>query len=184
MRHSVIGWLGVAVLAGAGALSAANTPVVPATDAGIARQVIHEARMYPQLTIWDNLQVRVHDGNVELTGAVTQPYKKSDLGRLAERVSAVKSVTNDLEVLPLSPLDNQLRWQVARAIYGDPALSRYAMGALPSIHIIVDNGRVTLEGVVATQMDKQIAGMRANTAGTSFGPVVNNLQVADPPHKG
>jgi hyperosmotically inducible protein len=88
-----------------------------------------------------------------------------------------------MKVLPLSNFDDRLRLQVARAIYGSPTLSRYGMGALPSIHIIVDNGHVTLEGVVANDMDKQIAGMRASSAGLGFGPVVNNLRVENPKSK-
>jgi hyperosmotically inducible protein len=80
-------------------------------------------------------------------------------------------------------MDDTLRWQVARAIYGNPVLSRYGLGALPSIHIIVDDGHVTLEGVVSTEMDKQIAGMQASSAGLSFGQVVNNLRVENPSSK-
>jgi hyperosmotically inducible protein len=97
----------------------------------------------------------------------------------------VAGVTNQLEVLPLSPFDDRLRLQIARAVYGHTALSRYAYQSLPPIHIIVDNGRVTLEGVVNNDMEKQIAGMQASSAGLSFGPVVNNLRVENPkPKKG
>ncbi len=92
-------------------------------------------------------------------------------------------MTNRLEVLPLSPMDDRLRLQVARAIYRDPTLSRYAIQAIPPIHIIVDNGHVTLEGVVNNAMEKQVAGLRASAAGLSFGPVVNNLKVENPPKK-
>jgi len=122
---------------------------------------------------------------VQLLGQVSQPFKKDDLGRIARSVPGVTSVTNDLQVLPLSPMDDQLRLRVARAVYGDAVLNRYALGALPPIHIIVDNGRVTLEGSVGTEMEKQVAGMRASSAGLSFGAVVNNLRVEHPaPHKG
>jgi hyperosmotically inducible periplasmic protein len=105
------------------------------------------------------------------------------MARLAQRVPGVRSVTNDLEVLPLSNFDDQLRIQVARAIYRDPVLSRYGIQAVPPIHIIVDNGHVTLEGVVNNDMEKNVAGIRANGAGLSFGSVVNNLRVENPSHK-
>jgi hyperosmotically inducible protein len=133
--------------------------------------------------LWDDVSFRVQNGSVELLGAVNQPYKKSDLQKIIQHVPGVTAVTNELKVLPLSTFDDRLRVQVARAIYRDPTLSRYAMGAIPSIHIIVDNGHVTLTGVVNSQMEKQIAGMRASGAGLGFGPVVNQITVENPPNK-
>jgi hyperosmotically inducible protein len=152
----------------------ADTPA-GAPQADISKHVTHEILMYPYYTIWDNINFRVSGGSVELTGEVTQPCKKNDVGSLVQNVPGVASVTNDIKVLPLSTMDDQLRLQVARAIYGYPALSRYGMGSLPSIHIVVDNGHVTLDGVVDTAMDKQIAGIRAGMT-MSFS-VTNNLQV-------
>jgi hyperosmotically inducible protein len=102
------------------------------------------------------------------------------LQKIVGGIPGVKSVTNDLQVLPLSNVDDRLRVQVARAIYRDSVLSRYGMQALPPIHIIVDNGHVTLEGVVSTEMEKNVAGIRAGGAGLSFGQVVNNLRVETP----
>jgi len=160
----------------AGAAST-NRAYVPQGDDAIAKAVRHEIVMYPRYSIWDDVSFRVADGQVELTGAVSQPYKKEDIGRLAAKVPGVVSVTNDLKVLPLSPFDDRLRLQVGRAIYSDPSLRRYATMALPPIHIIVENGHVTLDGVVNNNLEKQIAGMRAASVGLSFGPVVNNLQV-------
>ena len=154
------------------------------TDTQIAGKITHEVRMYPRYTIWDNVAVRVREGEVELTGQVSQPFKKADLGRLAQRVPGVRSVTNQLEVLPTSFFDDRLRLQIARAIYRDPVLSRYAIQAIPPIHIIVDNGRVTLEGVVSTDMEKNVAGIRAGQAGLSLGQVTNNLRVENPSKKG
>jgi hyperosmotically inducible protein len=114
---------------------------------------------------------------VTLTGQVTNPVLKSDAQNVVKRVEGVTNVVNNIEVLPLSPMDNQIRRAVARAIYGDPTLStRYGFQAMPSIHIIVKNGHVRLEGVVANQMDKQIAGTRANTVPNVFS-VENDLQV-------
>jgi hyperosmotically inducible protein len=154
------------------------------SDSAIAANAAHEIRMYPRYTIWDYVQLQVRDGNLELTGEVSQPFKKADLGRLMQHVPGVVSVTNRLEVLPTSPFDDRLRIQVARAIYGDPAFTRYALQAVPPVHIIVDNGRVTLEGVVGSEMDKNLAYQRASGAGLSFGPVINNLQVEKPARKG
>jgi hyperosmotically inducible protein len=163
------------------AMAAAKGPAnITYTDAELASKVAHEVRMYSWYSIWDNISVRVTNGNVDLLGQVSQPYKKADLQRLADRVPGVRSVTNDLTVLPLSNFDDQLRVQVARAIYRDTVLSRYALQAVPPIHIIVDNGQVTLEGVVNSQMEKEVAGIRANGAGLSFGPVVNHLRVETP----
>ena len=143
----------------------------------------HEVLVYPRYTIWDDISFRVSNGQVELFGAVSQPFKKSDIEKIVKQVPGVNSVSDGIKVLPLSDFDNRLRLQVARAIYGDPAMFQYRNQALPSIHIIVDNGHVTLTGVVTTDMEKQIAGMRANGAGLSFGTVVNNLQVEHPAKK-
>jgi hyperosmotically inducible protein len=175
-------------MAGALAVSAAvaathDSANVPRTDAEIAKSVRHEILMYPNYTIWDDISFRVDNGSVELLGAVNQPFKKQDLGRLVQRVPGVASVTNELRVLPLSPNDDRLRLQVARAIYRDPALSRYGMQAVPPIHIIVENGHVTLDGIVNNQLEKQVAGMRASSAGLSFGPVINNLRVENGSNK-
>jgi hyperosmotically inducible protein len=172
-------------LALAGALSvgmaAAKAPVnVAYTDPELAAKVAHEIRMYSRYNVWDNVNVRVVHGHVELVGQVSQPYKKADLQRIVDRIPGVESVENELRVLPLSPMDDQLRLQVARAIYRDSVLSRYALQAVPPIHIIVDNGHVTLEGVVNSDMEKNIAGIRANGAGLSFGSVTNNLRVETP----
>lgn len=149
-------------------------------DAYIVRSVRHEVLTYPNYTLWDDITFRVDNGNVILSGAVTQPFKKDDLGKIVQGIPGVSSVTNDLKVLPLSDFDDRLRRQVARAIFTDPLLSRYAMGAIPSIHIIVDNGHVTLTGEVSSKADREMAGFRANDAGLSFGPIVNNLQVEQP----
>lgn len=179
MRHTILNKLMiVAALAGVGIAGAASNTSY--SDADIAAKLTHEIRMYPWYTIFDNISFRVNEGAIELTGAVSEPYKKADLGRIAQRVPGVSSVTNELEVLPLSPMDNQLRFQVARAIYRDPVLSRYGLQVIPPIHIIVDNGHVTLEGVVSTEMEKNVAGIRANGAGLSFGQVTNNLRVENP----
>ena len=172
-----------ATLALAGVAGAATAPSGSYTDSEIAAKAAHEIRMYSRYTIWDNIDLRVQDGNLELMGQVSQPFKKQDLQRIVQRVPGVTSVTNELEVLPTSFNDDNLRLRVARAIYRDPALSRYAIQAVPPIHIIVNNGHVTLEGVVNNELEKNVAGMRASSAGLSFGPVRNNLRVENPSKK-
>lgn len=183
MKSRILSQLFVAGALLVGAASASSTPVAPQSDEALASRVRHEIVMYPYYGIFDNIQYEVVNGNVSLTGAVTQPWKKSDLGKDVQKIPGVASVTNELEVLPLSPMDNSLRFQIARAIYRDPSLSRYAIQAVPPIHIIVDNGRVTLEGVVNNDLEKQVAGTRAASAGLSFGPVINNLRVENPSTK-
>ena len=185
MKNRMLKFMLASLIITAGAVMGANTdPNGASTDTQIAAKVAHEMRMYSRYTIWDNIAVRVREGDVELTGQVSQPFKKADLGRLAQRVAGVRSVTNQLEVLPTSFFDDRLRLQIARAIYRDPVLSRYAIQSVPPIHIIVDNGHVTLEGVVNNDMEKNVAGIRAGQAGLSFGQVTNNLRVENPGKKG
>jgi hyperosmotically inducible protein len=181
MKQKLLGIAITGMLATAG--FAATTTTVPQTDAEIANKIAKEFRMYSRYTIWDNVNLRVNEGEVELLGEVSLPWKKKDLERLAERVPGVTSVTNNLRVLPTSFYDDQLRVRIARAIYRHPVLSRYAIQPVPPIHIIVDNGTVRLEGVVNNEMEKTVAGMQAGTAGLSFGTVENNLRVENPSKK-
>lgn len=184
MRHTILNkFMIAAAVFGLGIAGAATNNTVSASDAGIAKKLTHEIRMYPRYSIFDNVSFLVDEGRVELLGEVSEPYKKADLGRIAQRVPGVTSLSNELKVLPPSFMDNRLRIEVAHAIYRDPMLSRYAIEPVPSIHIIVDNGHVTLEGVVSTSMEKNVAGLRAAGAGLSFGPVVNNLHVENPSAK-
>ena len=155
----------------------------PASDDQIAKQVRHVVLSYPYYYIWDQVGLFVHDGQVELTGAVTEPFKKADLASLVARIPGVTGVTNEIKVLPPSPMDERLRHQVARAIFSYSSLAQYAAGPQPSIHIVVDNGRVTLSGIVSSDGDKQLAGIRAMGAGLSLGQVVNNLEVEHPSAK-
>ena len=171
------------VAVGSAMASADQMPAATDNDAQIVQKIVHEIRLYPRYTIFDNINVKVRDGEVDLAGQVSQPFKKADMGRIAQHVAGVRSVSNEIEVLPTSLFDDRLRLQVARSIYRDPSLSRYAIQAIPPIHIIVDNGHVTLEGVVNNDMEKTIAGVRASQVGLSFGQVVNNLRVENPAKK-
>lgn len=146
-------------------------------ESRIAKAVRHELVMLPYFGIFDDLGFQVNGSTVTLLGQVTRPTLKSDAGNVAKKVEGVTSVVNNIEVLPLSPNDDRIRMATYRAIYGDPALSsRYGYRALPSIHIIVKNGQVRLEGVVANESDKSIAGIRANGVPGAFS-VQNELRV-------
>jgi hyperosmotically inducible protein len=169
--------LSMALLAGSAPAKVSGPPLTG--DAALTQKAIHEVLMYPYYSIFDDVNVQVANGTVHLTGEVTQPIKKSDLGKMIARISGVATVNNDLQVAPLSPFDDQLRRQVARAIYRDPFLSRYGMGTHPPIHILVNNGHVTLEGVVRTESEKEVAGIRANSS-MRLGTVMNNLRVEEP----
>jgi hyperosmotically inducible periplasmic protein len=109
-------------------------------------------------------------------GQVTRPTLKSDAENVVKRIEGVEHVNNEIEVLPVSPNDDRIRRAVFRAIYSDPTMDRYAIQAVPPIHIMVKNGNVNLEGVVATEADKNIAGIRANGVSGVFS-VKNNLRV-------
>jgi hyperosmotically inducible protein len=177
--------MAAALLVGAGMAAAAGKQAAakPETDAALANSVRHEIVMYGKYSIWDDVGIEVSNGTVHLTGVVTQPYKKADMDRLARNVAGAAQVQDDIRVLPLSPNDDRLRLRIARAIYGDPTMTRYAVEPLKPIHILVENGHVTLTGMVASEFDKQIAGTRASTAGMSFGPIVNRLVVENPATK-
>ena len=156
-----------------------NDAFVPgdASDNHIAKEVRHQLVMLPYYGIFDDIAFRVDGTKVTLLGQVTRPTLKSDAGNVTKRVEGVTEVVNQIEVLPLSPMDNQVRMAEYRAIYGDPSISmRYGYRALPSIHIMVKNGNVTLEGVVANQGDKDLINIRANGVPNVFA-VKNNLHV-------
>lgn len=128
----------------------------------VTREVRHELVMLPYYGVFDNLTYRVDGGTVTLMGQVRLPTLKSDAGNVVKRIEGVEKVDNQIQVLPVSPVDDRIRLAVYRTVFGQPPLDRYALQAVPPIHIIVDNGKVTLEGVVATQADKDMANVRAN----------------------
>jgi hyperosmotically inducible protein len=145
----------------------------------IVKEVRHELIMLPYYGVFDNLSYKVdQDGTVTLMGQVVRPVLKSDAENSVKRIEGVTKVVNNIEVLPASFNDDQIRRTTYRAIFGNPALSEYQIRSVSPIHIIVNNGHITLEGVVATQMDKQIAGIQANGVPGVFG-VVNNLVVEE-----
>ncbi len=154
----------------------AGTNNPPAQD--LANQVRHELVMLPYYNVFDDLSYSVDKGVVTLSGEVTLPVVKSDAERTVKHLEGVTQVINNIRVLPLSTFDNRIRMAEYRSIYGFGGLYRYGLGTQPSIHIIVDNGHVTLVGVVDNQVDKNLANIRANTVFGVFS-VTNNLRVAE-----
>jgi hyperosmotically inducible protein len=149
----------------------------------ITREVRHELVMLPYYGVFDNLAYKVSpDGTVTLLGQVARPVLKSDAENAVKRIEGVTNVVNNLEVLPTSFSDDRIRRAAYRAIYGNSVLNQYQMRAVPPIHIIVKNGNITLEGVVAREMDKTVAGMQANSVHGTFS-VTNNLRVEEQPEK-
>lgn len=142
----------------------------------LAKEVRHELLMLPYYSVFDNLAYKVEGGRVILYGQVVRPTLKSDAENVVKSIEGVSGVKNEIEVLPTSPMDDQLRRALYRSIYGESGLSRYSVASVPSIHIIVKNGHATLEGVVDNEMDKNLAGMRANGVPNVFS-VDNNLRV-------
>jgi BON domain-containing protein len=164
-------WLIVSALAVTAAMAAP-----PPTLSPLENHVRHELVMLPYLNVFDDISFRVDGNTVTLFGEVTRPVLKSDAENVVKHVEGVARVENQIEVLPLSSFDDGIRLRTARAIYGYPALQRYGLGAQPSIHIIVKNGNVTLAGFVSTDMDKQLAFLRANSVPGVFA-VNNQLQI-------
>ena len=142
----------------------------------VEREVRHELVTLPFYGVFDNLAFKVDGGTVTLLGQVSRPTLKTDAERVVRSIEGVESVINRIEVLPLSPYDDRIRLATYRTIYGNTALNRYALQAVPPIHIIVKNGNVTLEGVVANEGDKNIADIRARSVPGVFS-VTNNLRV-------
>ncbi len=145
-------------------------------EAALAEQVRHQLVMLPWYSVFDNLQYTVQGNEVVLSGEVVRPVVKDEAASAVKHIKGVQEVDDQIEVLPLSPFDNQIRRAELREIYSFPSLQRYGMGTMPSIHIIVKNGHVTLEGVVDNQSDKDVAGLRANGVPNVFS-VTNNLRV-------
>jgi len=149
-----------------------------ANEQHIAKEVRHELLMLPYYSIFDDLEFSVNDNSVTLLGAVTNPTLKKDAENAVKHIEGVSAVNNQIKVLPPSPEDDRIRLQVARAIDHQGGLYRYFQGAVGSIHIIVDNGHVTLKGVVDNQADDTMAKLAANQVPGVFS-VKDELQVAN-----
>lgn len=143
-------------------------------DTRLAHDIGRALESYTRLTIFDEVNATVENGVVALTGKVTMPFKREDLGRRVAEIDGVVEVQNNLGVLPVSPFDDRLRYRIARAIYGNPSFWNYAAMANPPIHIIVENGRVRLTGVVNSNVERMLA--RSLATGWGELSVVNELR--------
>jgi hyperosmotically inducible protein len=157
-------------------ISAMSAPAWAADreDLQIFRDLSQQVLRYPQFTIFDSINAHVEDGVVTLTGKVTMPYKRDDIAERVARVDGVHEVRNQVTVLPVSQFDDELRFRIARAIYGNSNFWTYGAMVNPPIHIIVENGRVTLEGVVNSNVDRMLARSIASSYGAFS--VTNNLK--------
>ena len=161
------------------ALAAVAPAQHPPSERGrmrIEREVRHELVMLPYYTVFDNLSFKVDGGRVTLLGQVTRPTLKQDAENAVRGIEGVEKIDNRIEVLPPSPNDDRIRRAVYGAIFSTPGIDRYTLSAVPSIHIIVNRGHVTLEGVVANQADKNTAEIKAKGVPGAFS-VTNNLQL-------
>jgi hyperosmotically inducible protein len=164
------------ILAVACAMSAA--PVICRADTktpALVDRVIDAIQRYDRLSIFDDIKVEVDNAAVRLTGRVTTPLKRDEIGLKVRTLDGVGSLVNDIQVLPLSPFDTQLRQKIATAIYTYPPFWHYASMAVPPIHIVVEHGHVTLTGRVANQMDRDLAFARAQVPGAFS--VTNELKI-------
>jgi len=173
----------VAVLAlatlviGAYTANAATTTHNQMTDEQrLSKQVRHALVTIPWYGVFDNLEYTMNGSEVTLSGQVVQPYIKDDAEKAVKHVEGVTRVIDHITVLPLSRFDDRIRRAEYHAIFGESELSRYSLGAIPSIHIIEDNGHVTLVGVVNNQMDANVARIRALSVPGVFS-VTNNLRI-------
>jgi hyperosmotically inducible protein len=154
-----------------------------ANEQHIAKEVRHELLMLPYYSIFDDLEFSVNGDTVTLMGAVVNPTLKKDAENAVKHIEGVRQVENQIKVLPPSPEDDRIRVQVARAIYNQDGLYRYFQGAVGSIHIIVENGHVTLKGVVDNQSDDTMAKMAANQVPGVFS-VKDELQIGGQSNQG
>jgi hyperosmotically inducible protein len=165
MRKSIVSLVVVFGLLGSTAFAGQRK------DLQIFNDVSNQVQRYVYYTIFDDVNASINQGEVTLVGKVTMPFKAKEIEKRVARVEGVTKVVNKLEVLPVSPFDDELRFKIARAIYGSPSFWRYAAMAHPPIHVVVERGRVTLTGVVSSNVDR----MLARSLATSFTALsVNN----------
>ena len=156
--------------------AATTTQNQAADEQSLNKHVHHALVMNPWYRVFDNIEYQLNGTQVVLSGQVVLPVTKSDAEKAVKHVDGVTEVVDNIQVLPVSRFDDQIRRAEFRRIFSGDTLGRYAMGAVPSIHIIVNNGHVTLEGSVMNQMDSNIARIRANEVPGVFS-VTNNLHI-------
>jgi hyperosmotically inducible protein len=166
-----------AVILGGLTQAKTSTEISPRALERIQKEIRHELVMVPLLSVFDHLAYKLNGSELTLFGQVTRPSLKSDAENAVKSIEGVERVDNQIEVLPVSLLDNTLRIRLYRAIYGFGQLQKYALGVNQPIRIIVKNGHVTLEGVVDNTVDRDIAEIQARGVADAFS-VKNHLQVA------
>ncbi len=154
----------------------ANEALSPESQDKLVREVRHELIMLPYYNVFDNLTFGIDGRTVTLNGQVVQPVTRSDAENSVKHIEGVEKVINNIEILPPSNMDDRIRRRAYESIYSYGPLFKYGNMAVPPIHIIVRNGRITLEGVVDSESDKNYAGVRANMVPGTF-QVTNNLRV-------
>ena len=160
LKKLMLGALALAVL-----VTPASAQAQERKNLQILNDVGHQVRQYTRFTIFDDGSASIDNGVVTLTVKVTAPFKKDDIAARVAHVSGVETVRNEIGVLPVSPFDDNLRYRIARAIYGNSNFWQYAAMANPPIHIIVERGRVTLTGVVNSNVERMLARSLATTFG-------------------
>jgi hyperosmotically inducible protein len=169
--------LATALALGLSSQAFAQEPALERANLSVFKDVSNQVLGYVNFTVFDDIAASVENGTVTLTGQVTMPYKKEDIARRVSRIAGVNVVQNKIQVLPVSIFDDELRFRIARAIYGNPAFWHYANMAQPPIHIVVKNGHVVLSGVVNSNVERALA----RSLATGFGAfdVTNALKTDD-----
>jgi len=178
LRFSFAAILAGVMCIGVGASSALAATTTTPDISAIPNRVQHEMAMLPWYGVFDHLEYQVNGTEVTLSGQVISEHAvtRDDAGKFVRSIPGVSNVVNNIEVLPPSVFDNQIRRAEFRTVFSQADLGRYTMGAIPQVHIIVKNGHVTLEGVVMNEMDKNMAGLFANSVPGVF-TVENNLRI-------
>jgi osmotically-inducible protein OsmY len=156
MKHTLTTSIAALMLAASVSTARAAQPI-ERKDFQVAKDIVTSVDRYTQFTIFDDINANVKDGAVTLTGRVTMPYKRDEIGKRVAAIDGVRTVRNDIEVLPVSQFDDELRHRIARSIYGNSNFWNYAAMPNPPIHIVVEHGRVTLTGVVTSDVDRMLA---------------------------
>jgi hyperosmotically inducible protein len=173
--NKIVALAAIAVIAVSAAFAAPQSAGNQSFDGPKMEKIRKQLVTLPYYGVFDNLAYKVEGGTVTLYGQVVQPSTRRDAERRVAKIAGVERVINNIEVLPLSPFDDRIRQRVYRTVFRTGGLYRYAMGANPSLHIIVKNGHVTLEGVVATEADRHLAYMAARGV-TGVFSVTDNLR--------
>ncbi len=177
MKRTTLATL-AALLLSAALSFAAERSATMTPEQHIKREARHELMMLPNYGVFDWLSFDVQGNEIILTGQVVTPTLKSDAASAVKNIEGIDKVVNNIEVLPLSPMDDGIRWREFRAIYFYPAMEKYAIQSVAPIRIIVKNGNVVLKGVVDNEADRNLANILANGVPGVF-KVTNELQVVN-----